>query len=175
MNLIYHGRKSFQDFLKGNEVIFVPPYQGGIVGIDGFTLETKHIDTTIGYVPAGKIISVNSSHHAQQEHSFYYLIKRFGLSIILTGDDSMPNNYYVILFDGKCIAVVNRQSNPFKHRHNSFGVFETPRNITYMPGKFGGSVKCAVNSSPTRKLWDVLGIRYERWGERPQKPDYATH
>ncbi len=166
--------RHFRDFLGDNEIIFVPPYRGKIVGIDDFALETEHIDTTVGHIPTEKILSIDSEHYAQQEHLFDALRKHFGSTVILTGRDGMPNNYYVITYDGQCIAVVNRQNNPFRSRQNSFRVIETRHDITNLPGKFGGSVKCAVNSSPTAKLWDRLGIDYTRW-DVPQKSDYAKH
>ncbi len=154
----------FRQFFGRDQMLFTPPYEGRIVGINGFELKTSHLDTTVGYVPSNRILSVNLSHYTQQQELFDYIRKRFGLTVILTQSVGMPNNFYVIVHNGSPIVIANIQNNPFKSRQNGLRVLETPHDIVNLPGKFGGSVKCVVNCSPTPQLWDNLEIPYRRWG-----------
>lgn len=164
----------FRQFFGRDLIIFTPPYEGRIAGIDGFELKTSHLDTTVGYVPSNRILSVNLSHYTQQQELFDCLIRRFGLTLFLTQSDGMPNNFYVIRHNGSPIVVANTQNNPFKDRQNGLRVLETPHEIVNLPGKFGGSVKCVVNYSPTPQLWDNLEIPYRRWGIALDS-SYARH
>ena len=158
----------FREFFSGSEVIFIPPYAGSIEGIDGFKLKPRHLDLTAGYVPSAKLLSIGERHYTQEKKLFEELKKRFGISIQITKRDNFyPNNFFVLEYKGKTYVVANRLNNPFEDRDPKLRVTETDKEIINLPGKFGGSVKCAVNMSPTTGLWDRLGIEYRRWGINP--------
>jgi len=164
----------FIEFFSGDEVIFVPPYSEEICGLEGSKLKTKHIDITIGYVPKKKILSINKEHYQQEERLFEELKKRFGVYINVTEHDMFfPNNFFAFQYNRNATVIVNRYNNPLKDMNNGFKVIETDKDIINLPGKFSGSVKCAVNISPATELWDKLGIKYERWGVNPKQASYA--
>lgn len=168
--------KHFKRFFSGSKVIFVPPYSGEIAGIEGSKLRPEHIDLTIGYVPNRKVLSIGNNHYHQEEKLFEELRKEFGVSINRTNHDSFfPNNFFVVQYGGNVTVIANRYNNPLRKGGNEFKVIETKEEIINLPGKFGGSVKCAVNISPTTELWDKLGIKYERWGVNPKQINYAMH
>ena len=166
----------FREFFSGSEVIFIPPYAGSIEGIDGFKLKPRHLDLTAGYVPSAKLLSIGERHYTQEKKLFEELKKRFGISIQITKRDNFyPNNFFVLEYKGKTYVVANKLNNPFKNKENNFRVIETEEEVVNLPGKFGGSVNCAINKSPTTELWGKLGIRYERWGVNPKQASYAMH
>lgn len=166
----------FRKFFSGSEVIFVPPYSKNIKGIEGSKLRPWHIDVTANYVPGARLLSVARCHYHQEKELFEELGGRFGIDIKRdTAAKLYPNNFFAVRYDGKASVIANRYNNPFKDRKNAFEVIETDADIINLPGKFGGSVKCAVNAAPTTKLWDALGIEYIRWGINPKQPSYAMH
>ena len=119
-------------------------------------------------------MSVARAHYSQEKELFEELREIFGVDIKRdTAAELYPNNFFVAQYDGTVNVITNRYNNPFKDRKNAFDVIETDTDIINLPGKFGGSVKCAVNISPTTKLWDALGIKYRRWGINPKQPSYA--
>ena len=164
----------FRRFLEGKEIVFVPPYSGIIMGMEGSGLKPRHIDLTMGYIPNAKVLSVDEKHYRQEKRIFDDLVRRFGISVNITDHENYyPNNFFAFSDNGHSTVIANRYNNPLSNRSNGFIVIETDIDILNLPGKFFGSVKCAVNITPTTKLWDALGIEYRRWGVNPQQANYA--
>lgn len=161
----------FRGLFEESKPIFVPPYSGKLILVDGSELEPWHLDLTIGYVPSARLLTVDEKQFAQEEEIFEKLKKEFDVKVKTTTGYGFPNNYFAFRDGDNVFVIANRANSPF-NKGEEFKVIETSIPILNI-AKNGGSVRCAVNIAPTTKLWDLLGIAYRRWGVNPKEASYV--
>ncbi len=162
-----HDLMKKNDYVKklfeGKEIVLINPYNQRLTGVEGNELQPEHIDLTVGSVPFANLLSADKAHYEQEKKTFDYLTQKYGLKLTIVAQGAngqgqlCPNNFYTV--NNPPVVVANSMNNPLKGVIDA-RVVETDEAICYLPGKFGGSVKCVTNESPTTELWDALGIDY---------------
>jgi hypothetical protein len=119
----------------------------------------------MGFVPFKRMLFVDQHHHGEIRELCEYLAKNHGIEIKVTPgvngqpDRLYPNNFGTVALKDGGYVVADRDAPIAKEK--GISVIAPKVDITKLP-TYGGSILCVSNISPTPKLWDALGIRYER-------------
>ena len=167
-------------FFDGKERIFCPPYSKkltitskqilpeGELKVEVFPYMNRcdHLDLTIGNVPFMNRIYIDEWHFREIEGIIKGIEQKYGVEVKVTSGSNgqprpdYPNNFAAVCHDSRRYVVAERDAPITKEK--DVRVISPQVDILKLP-RHGGSILCVSNSAPTTKLWDTLGIKYERF------------
>ncbi len=157
----------------GHPIHFISPYNNKLYSKKGDSIIPRHLDLSIGHVPASNELFVENYQFQADLETICDVAEKHNLQLTITHYDDpekyvfFPLNFFVLNTLGPTI-IANRQKGFANYlRSMGYKVISPKIPIEECQNKFG-SIKCVSNEAESTEVFEHLGIRYIPYSHHQQ-------